>query len=70
MLELCVATCGKAAGARAKMREDDEEPQNEPEVSLLKCVLLPSRCGDLGVDPSRRPPGSTTHTLMAAVPPA
>ena len=39
-------------------------------VSLLKCVLLPSRRGDLGVDPGDRPPRSTTHTLMAAVPPA
>ena len=36
-------------------------------VSLLKCVLLPSRRGDLGVDPSGRPPRSTTDTLMAAV---
>ena len=36
-------------------------------VSLLKCVFLPSRRGDLGVDPSGRPPRSTTHTLLAAV---
>ena len=34
---------------------------------MLKCVLLPLRRGDLGVDPSGRPPRLTTHPLMAAV---
>ena len=30
-------------------------------------MLLPSRRGDLGEDPSCQPPRSTTHTLMDAV---
>ena len=35
------------------------------QVFLLKCALPPSWRGDLGVDPSGRPPRSTAPTLMA-----
>ena len=65
-ISLCSSgSCSEAMSKR--MQQGTEEKINCGKVSLFKCVLLPSRRGDLGVDLGGRPPRSTTHTLMAAV---